>query len=49
MNFDDVTSVAANWLNDYTPGTGPGDANGDGLVNFDDITTIAANWGGACP
>lgn len=49
VDFNDITSVLANWLSDYTPGTGPGDANGDGLVDFNDITTILANWLSNCP
>ncbi len=48
VNFGDVTSVLANWLNDYTPGTGPGDADGDGLVNFADVTAALAEWLNTC-
>ncbi|HBS29973.1 MAG TPA: hypothetical protein DEB06_11135, partial [Phycisphaerales bacterium] len=42
VDFDDITDVLSNWLDNYlpTPGTGPGDADGNGVVNFDDITTI---------
>ena len=29
--------------------TGPGDANGDGVVNFADITAVLANWLLVCP
>ncbi len=49
VDFDDVTTVLANWLADYSPGTGPGDANGDGFVNFDDLTSVLSRWLGACP
>ncbi len=45
VDFDDITSVLANW-----GGSGPaGDGNGDGQVNFDDITIALANWGCAPP
>ncbi len=49
VDFADITNVLANWLNDYTPGTGPGDANGDGIVNFADVTAVLANWLAMCP
>lgn len=41
--------MLANWLFDFTPGTGPGDANLDGIVNFADITTILGHWLETCP
>ncbi len=46
--FSDITSVLANWGNDYSPATGPGDADHNGIVNFADITSILGNWGAAC-
>ncbi len=49
VDFDDITSVLANWSANYTPGTGPGDANNDGVVDFNDITAVLANWGVTCP
>lgn len=49
VDFNDINTTIANWLNDYTPGTGPGDANADGVVGFDDITETIANWLGPCP
>lgn len=48
INFSDVTTVLANFGNDYSPATGPGDANHDGPVNFADITSVLANFGGNC-
>lgn len=49
VNFADVTSVLANFLMNYLPGSGIGDANVDGIVNFADITNVLANFGAACP
>ena len=49
VSFADITSILGNWLNDYTPCTGPSDANGDGVVNFADITSVLANWLAICP
>jgi hypothetical protein len=52
VSFVDITSVLANFGNDYgtpaPPGTNAGDANGDGVVNFTDITTVLANFGTVC-
>lgn len=51
VNFGDVTSVLANFGNNYTPGppgTGPGDADHNGLVNFGDVTSVLANFGSDC-
>lgn len=45
VDFDDITSVLANW-----GGPGPeGDADASGLVDFDDITAALANWASNCP
>ena len=49
VNFADITSVLGNWLNDYTPNTGPGDMNLDSVVNFADITAVLGNWLFICP
>lgn len=44
VDFDDVTSVLANW-----GGPGPeGDADASGAVNFDDVTSVLASWGADC-
>lgn len=49
IDFNDITSVLANWLaTGVTPNTN-GDANCDTNVDFNDITTILANWLGSCP
>lgn len=48
VNFDDIVATLANWLSDYTPGTGTGDANCDGIVDFNDITASLAEWGATC-
>jgi hypothetical protein len=48
VNFADVTAVLGNFGADYGTGTGPGDANGDGVVNFADITAVLGNFGSAC-
>lgn len=41
VDFEDITTILANW-----GGAGPpGDGNGDGQVNFDDITIALVNWG----
>jgi len=47
-DFDDLVTILANWLNDYTPGTGLGDSNGDGVVDFDDITETLSRWLESC-
>jgi len=44
VDFDDIVAALANWLADYTPGTGEGDANGDGVVDFDDIVEVLSRW-----
>ncbi len=50
VDFDDITSVIANWLAIYAPGSaGAGDANNDGFVNFDDINAVIANFNQPCP
>jgi len=49
VDFDDITAVLANWLNNYAPGTGLGDADGNGIVDFDDITAVLAQWLVPCP
>lgn len=49
VNFDDITETVANWLNDYSPGTGPGDSDGSGVVDFGDINSTLANWLSVCP
>lgn len=48
VDFDDITSVLANWASSYPGATGPGDADGSGFVDFDDITAVLANWGAIC-
>jgi len=50
VDFDDLVSVLANWLNDYSPfpGTGPGDANLDGVVDFDDLVSVLGFWLTSC-
>lgn len=48
VDFNDITAVLANWLNDYTPGSGEGDADGDGLVDFNDIAEVLGNWLNSC-
>ncbi|HBS29730.1 MAG TPA: hypothetical protein DEB06_09845 [Phycisphaerales bacterium] len=48
VDFDDLTEILANWLNNYAPATGPGDADFDSDVDFDDITTVLENWLDAC-
>lgn len=45
VNFADITSVLANWL-DFGAS---GDANNDWFVDFQDITIVLANWGATCP
>jgi spore coat protein A len=45
VDFNDITAVLANWLNDYTPGTGPGDADANFVVDFNDITAVLSMWG----
>lgn len=49
VNFVDITTVLANWLNVYTPGTGPGDADANGVVEFADVNAILSNWLSSCP
>lgn len=50
VNFNDITSVLANWGNLYTfAGTGPGDGDCDGDVDFADINAALANWLQVCP
>lgn len=45
VNFDDISTVIANWLS-----AGPnGDANHDGAVNFNDVNVVLVNWLSACP
>lgn len=48
VNFDDLTTVLANFGTDYSPGSGLGDADANSFVNFDDLTTVLANFGTAC-
>ncbi len=50
VTFIDITTVLANFGNDYgpPPATGPGDADLSGAVTFLDITTVLANFGAAC-
>ncbi len=49
IDFDDISSVIANWGASYTPGSaGAGDADDDGDVDFDDINAVIANWGVDC-
>lgn len=48
VDFNDITSVLANWLAVYSPGTGPGDANADGVVDFTDVSTVLGNFLNAC-
>jgi len=48
IDFDDVIAVLANWLSDYSPGTGPGDANADGIVDFDDVVLVLSLWLTVC-
>ncbi len=49
VTFVDINSVLQNWLNDYTPLTGPGDCDRDGVVGFADINWALANWLELCP
>jgi hypothetical protein len=49
VTFADITTILANFGNNYLPGTGPGDSNFDGVVNFSDVTTTLANFGLPCP
>lgn len=50
VDFSDITTVLANFGNNYlpSPGTGLGDADDDGDVDFTDITTILAQFGNTC-
>jgi choice-of-anchor B domain-containing protein len=48
-DFGDVTSVLANFGNDYSPGTGQGDADHNGPVNFADVTAVLGSFGMPCP
>lgn len=49
VDFDDITSMLANWNATYVPGSaGLGDADNDGDVDFDDIIAVLANWGADC-
>ena len=49
VDFDDITSVLANWGAMTLPGlAAPGDADNNGSVDFDDITSVLANWGADC-
>lgn len=49
-DFADITSVLANWLATYTPGSaGKGDANDDGEVNFADVTAVLSFFDIPCP
>jgi hypothetical protein len=48
-DFQDVTSILANWGAGTRPGEGdPGDSNADGVVDFADITTTLATFGQPC-
>ncbi|MBL8745440.1 MAG: proprotein convertase P-domain-containing protein [Phycisphaerae bacterium] len=51
VDFNDITTVLANFGANYlpTPGTGLGDADDDGDVDFNDITTVLANFNNTCP
>ncbi|HBS28028.1 MAG TPA: hypothetical protein DEB06_00935 [Phycisphaerales bacterium] len=53
VDFDDITAILSNWLNNYAPppdpATGPGDADASGVVDFDDITSVLSNWLDVCP
>ena len=55
VNGQDISLIAANWLQNVTPGSG-GDVNDDGVVNGQDISFVASHWtqqtaaqGGAIP
>lgn len=48
VDFQDISSVLANWGADYGGGTGPGDADESGVVNFDDVTSVLTNWLSLC-
>lgn len=49
VNFNDISSVLANFGALYTPGSrGLGDANNDGGVNFADISAVLASFGATC-
>jgi hypothetical protein len=48
VSFGDITTVLANFGNNYGSVTGLGDANCDGVVAFIDITTVLANFGTTC-
>ncbi len=49
VDFNDINAVIGNWLANYGAGTGPGDADCDGLVNFNDINSVIGNWLSICP
>ncbi len=49
VDFDDVSSVIANWGASYMPGTGAGDADASGVVDFNDINFVLSNWAVVCP
>lgn len=42
VDFDDISTIVANWLDDTC--LIEGDANRDGIVNFDDINVVITNW-----
>ncbi len=49
VTFADITAILANFLTDYSPGTGLGDADGNGVVNFGDVTTALQEFNLSCP
>lgn len=44
IDMKDITQTLMAWNANYLPGTGPGDANSDGVVNFADITLILGRF-----
>ncbi len=48
VNFADVTSVLANWLNSGAPGI-LGDADCNGSVEFGDVTAVLSDWLASAP